>query len=180
MPACSVSKWCLTLYSPMDCILPGSSVHAISQARVLQSVAISSCRSSQPRDQTCVSCTGRQILYRWAIWEAFKGNSTHEKKIHWIVYFLNFLCTELCTLTWKTFYHNSLFGHFPLSIGASLVALQYRMCLQCRRPEFDPWMGKIPWSRKWQPTPVFLPGESHGPEEPGRLQSMGLQESDMT
>ena len=27
---------------------------------------------------------------------------------------------------------------------------------------FDPWVGKIPWSRKWQPTPVFLPGECHG------------------
>ena len=30
------------------------------------------------------------------------------------------------------------------------------------RYEFDPWVGKIPWSRKWQPTPVFLPEESHG------------------
>ena len=33
---------------------------------------------------------------------------------------------------------------------------------QCRRCWFDPWVGKIPWRRKWQPTPVFLPGESHG------------------
>ena len=31
-----------------------------------------------------------------------------------------------------------------------------------RRPRFDPWIGKIPWRRKWQPTAVFLPGESHG------------------
>ena len=30
------------------------------------------------------------------------------------------------------------------------------------RPGFDPWVGKIPWRRAWQPTPVFLPGESHG------------------
>ena len=30
------------------------------------------------------------------------------------------------------------------------------------RPEFEPWVGKIPWRRKWQPTPVFLPGESQG------------------
>ena len=30
------------------------------------------------------------------------------------------------------------------------------------RPGFDPWVGKIPWRRKWQPTPVFLPGKSHG------------------
>ena len=27
---------------------------------------------------------------------------------------------------------------------------------------FDPWVGKIPWRRKWQPTPVFLPGKFHG------------------
>ena len=35
------------------------------------------------------------------------------------------------------------------------------ICLQCGRPRFNPWVGKI-WRRKWQPTPVFLPGESHG------------------
>ena len=41
------------------------------------------------------------------------------------------------------------------------------MCLgflfpQCGRSGFSPWVGKIPWRRKWQPNPVFLPGESHG------------------
>ena len=36
------------------------------------------------------------------------------------------------------------------------------ICLQCGRPGFDPWVGKIPWRRKWQPTPVLLPGKSHG------------------
>ena len=36
------------------------------------------------------------------------------------------------------------------------------ICLQCGRPEFDPWVGKIPWIRKWHPTLVLLPGESHG------------------
>ena len=33
---------------------------------------------------------------------------------------------------------------------------------QCRRHQFKPWVGKIPWRKKWQPTPVFLPGKSHG------------------
>ena len=45
-----------------------------------------------------------------------------------------------------------------------------------RRPKkcgFDPWVGKIPWRRKWQPTPVFLPGESPWTEQPGGLQSKG-------
>ena len=35
-------------------------------------------------------------------------------------------------------------------------------CRSCRRCRFAPSVGKIPWRRKWQPTPVFLPGESHG------------------
>ena len=33
---------------------------------------------------------------------------------------------------------------------------------QCRRPVFNPWLGKIPWRRKWQPSPVYLPGKSQG------------------
>ena len=36
------------------------------------------------------------------------------------------------------------------------------ICLQCGRPGFNPWVGKIPWRRKWQPIPVFLPGKFHG------------------
>ena len=40
--------------------------------------------------------------------------------------------------------------------------LKKKICLQCSRPGFDPWVGKIPWRRAWQPTPVFLPRESHG------------------
>ena len=47
----------------------------------------------------------------------------------------------------------------------------YRIGLQCRRLDFDPWVGKIPWRRAWQPTPVFLPWT----EEPGGLQSLGSQ-----
>ena len=35
-------------------------------------------------------------------------------------------------------------------------------CRKCKRHEFNPWVRKIPWGRKWQPTPMFLPGKSHG------------------
>ena len=42
------------------------------------------------------------------------------------------------------------------------MALTVKNPLQCRRPRLDPWVGKIPWRRKWQPTLIFLPGESHG------------------
>ena len=37
---------------------------------------------------------------------------------------------------------------------------QWSVCLQWGRTGFNPWVGKIPWRRKWQPTPVFLPGNS--------------------
>ena len=49
-----------------------------------------------------------------------------------------------------------------LWVGASLWLSGYRICLRCKRNKFDPWVGKIPWRRKWQSTPVFLPGKPHG------------------
>ena len=53
--------------------------------------------------------------------------------------------------------------------------IKERIHLQCRRPRFNPWVRKIPWRRKWQPTPVSLPGKISWTEEPGGLKSMGLQ-----
>ena len=49
------------------------------------------------------------------------------------------------------------------------------ICLQCGRPGFNPWLRKIPWRMVWQPTPVFLTGESPWIEEPHRLQSIGSE-----
>ena len=55
----------------MDCSPPGSSIHGISQARILEWVAISFSRGSfWPRDWTHISFIGRQILYHWATWKA--------------------------------------------------------------------------------------------------------------
>ena len=45
---------------------------------------------------------------------------------------------------------------------------------------FDPWMEKIPWRRKWQPTPVFLPGESHGRRSLVGYSPWDRKESDTT
>ena len=62
---------CSTLCNHMDYTPPSSSVHGIISARILEWVAISSSRgSSQPKDQTSVSCIGRQVLYHGVIWEA--------------------------------------------------------------------------------------------------------------
>ena len=55
-----------------------------------------------------------------------------------------------------------------------------RICLQRRRLGFDAWVRKIPWKRKWQPTPALLPGESHGQRGLVGYSPRGLNESDTT
>ena len=67
LPSCMCPQLCPSLCDLVDVSLPGSSVHGISQARILEWVAISFSRGSiQPRDWThvsCISCIGRQVLY---------------------------------------------------------------------------------------------------------------------
>ena len=55
-----------------------------------------------------------------------------------------------------------------------------KICLQCRRPGFNAWLGKIPWRRKWQSTPVLLPGKSHGQRSLVGYSPWGRKESDTT
>ena len=50
-------------------------------------------------------------------------------------------------------------GGFPGGTSGKETAPQ---CRRHWRPGFNPWVGKIPWRRAWQPIPVFMPGESHG------------------
>ena len=60
------------------------------------------------------------------------------------------------------------------------VAQMVRICLQHRRPGFAPWVGKIPWKRIWQSTPVLLPGEFHGQRSLAGCSPQGHKELDMT
>ena len=101
---CSVAQSCLNLCSPMDCSPPGSCVHRIFPARLLEWVAISL---------------------------GFPGGTDGKEPTY--------------------------------------------QCRRCKRGRLDPWVRKTPSRRKWQPTAVFLPGESPWTEEPGGLQSMGSQ-----
>ena len=55
-----------------------------------------------------------------------------------------------------------------------------RQCRRLRRRGFHPWVRKIPWRRSWQPTPVFLPGESHGQRSLAGYVPKGCKELDMT
>ena len=66
---------------------------------------------------------------------------------------------------------------FPGGSDGNSVCLQ---CLPCERPEFSPWVRKISWRRKWHPTPVLLPGKSHGWWNLIGYSPWGHKESDMT
>ena len=101
VPTCSVaynSLW------PMDYSPPGSTVHGILQARILEWVAISySRRPSLPRHRTrvsCVSCSGGKILYHWATWEA-PSKSVYPCLNKLSLYFLNHSTSPLNSFTVK-------------------------------------------------------------------------------
>ena len=65
---------------------------------------------------------------------------------------------------------------YPLQYSwASLVAQMVKNPPAVQETWVQSWIGKIPWRKTWQPTLVFLPGESPWTEKPGRLQSMGSQ-----
>ena len=139
-----VTQSCPTLCDPMDYGLPGSSVYGIFQARMLEWIAIFSPReSSQPRDWTQVFHIAGRFFTIWATREA---QTLGIKKVLPI------------TLG------------FPGGTSGKESTCQYR---RHKRPRFDPWVRKIPWRRKWQPTPVFLLGKSHG--QRSLVQALGLQ-----
>ena len=92
--------------------------------------------------------------------------------------------TRLSDFTF-TFSHNvGCFHFFRVRLLVSL-GLPWWLCgkesaCQCRRPRFNPWSGKISWSRKWQPTPVFLPGKFYGHRSLVGYSPWGCKESDTT
>ena len=53
-------------------------------------------------------------------------------------------------------------------------------CRRCKRRGLNPWVGEMPWSRKWQSAPVFLPGKSHGQRNLAGYSSWGHKELDTT
>ena len=76
------------------------------------------------------------------------------------------------------YFHVFPYFHFHVGFhttGASLVAQTVKNSPALQETWFNPLVRKIPWRREWLPTPVFLPGEPPWTEEPGGLQSMGLQ-----
>ena len=96
-----VAQSCPTLCNPVDCNPPSSSVRGILQTRILEWVAMSSSRSSQPRDQTRVSGVAHRFFTTSATWEAHKQDRhvkiVRNRRLEWAVLVLK---------SWiLTFYH---------------------------------------------------------------------------
>ena len=89
------------------------------------------------------------------------------KKQH--IYFLRNIC-----------FQKKILLIYNLFLGASLVAQMVKVCLQCRWHRFNPWVRKIPWRKKWQHTPVLLPGKFHGLRSLVVYSPWGHKESDTT
>ena len=70
-------------------------------------------------------------------------------------------------------------GHTRVQCNGLPWGLRWqRICLQCGRPGFDPWVKKIPWRRVCQATPLFLPGEFHGQRNLVGYSPWGCKEPD--
>ena len=72
---------------------------------------------------------------------------------HYIKSMLCIIYTILCII-----YIYNIMG-LPRWLSGKESTSQYRRLKRCR---FNPWVRKIPWRKKWQPTPIFLPEKSHG------------------
>ena len=185
---CLVAELCPTLCDPVACSLPGSSVHGISQAGILEWVAVPFFMgSSWPRSWTSVPCIGRRILYHWVTWEA-QRISCLCLKAHWSTLLSSppqispWPEPELWDSDRRGFCSKGYLpqGHLPsvalnLPWWASLVGFPGGSddnLPAMRKRGFSSWVGKIPWRRERLPTPVFWSGEFHG-QKLGRLQSRG-------
>ena len=82
---------------------------------------------------------------------------------------------NVASLTWFQF-----LSQYPLLLGLSGDSVVKTLPSQCRRHGFNPWVGKIPWRRRWQPTLVFLPGKSHRQRSLMGYSPWGHKESDTT
>ena len=191
-------QYCPTVCDPMDCRLPASSVHGISQARILEWVAMPSSRaSSQPKDQShvsCVSCIAGGFFPHWVIREFKHSNKEIDsyqvklEKIHCLIWvslgkgnpqlFEQSYCStsekamtpHSSTLAWKLPWTEEPGG--LQSMGLWRVGHDWMTSLSL--------FTFMHWRRKWQPTPVFLPGESQGRQSLVGCRLWGCTESDTT
>ena len=85
----------------------------------------------------------------------------------------------LASFKWKWYLETTVWAYGGFRSGSVVKRKNKSTCL-CRRRGFDPWVRKIPWRRKWQPTPAFLPGKFHGQRSLAGYSPWSHKESDTT
>ena len=146
-----VPQSCLTLWDPMDCSLPGSSIPGISWQGYRSGLPFPSPGNLSDPGIEPESPAQKADSTIWATRETL-------------------VCTEISTI------QNGLMGLPRWHSGKEHAC----KCRRHKRHGFDAWIRKIPWRRKWHPAPVFLPGESHGQRNLEGYSPWGHKESDMT
>ena len=125
------------------------------------------------RDDSWKGWENRKLC--WCFFTSLEVDSRNLTLFEWLSMFSKNSCCKILAIiiilceSWYKRIHRSCFS------GGSgrEYACHFR---RCGRHRFGPWIGRIPWRRKWQPTPVFLPGESHGQWRPvGYIQPMRSQ-----
>ena len=130
---CLVAQWCPTLCDPMDCSLPGSSIHGIFQARILEWVAVPFSRvSSESRDQSQVSCIAGRFITIWASRESLQRYkyllSGSSGKFCWpLFYTVEFMlsCLTLQVLSWQFVPIQAICGSAQKSASFSKVSTSF-------------------------------------------------------
>ena len=91
-----------------------------------------------------------EVTSRFWVWENKKMGEMKDELVPW------WITDLLCSV-------KNLYFVYELTVFKHLIGLSGKeSACQCRRCGFDPWVGKIHWRRKWQPTPAFLTRKSHG------------------
>ena len=126
---------------------------------------------------------------RGAWWATFHGVAKSQTQLsehtQWSMP-VSFYFVCVCVCVWLQYIHGTVYMLTLLSIY--IIASQVVLVVQNLPANagdkidvgFDPWVEKIPWRRKWQPAPVFLPGEFHGQRNLVGYSPWGCKESDMT
>ena len=157
------------LCDPMDCSPPGSSVHGILQATILVWAAAPSSRASS-LTQESNQCFLR--LQHWRVGSLPLAPPGKPMLIKTRGLFSS--CKNYTVWYWSLV---ELLSGFPGGASGKELACH---CRRCKRHRFDPRVKTIPWRRALQPTPIFLPGESHGQRSLVGYSPWGRKESDTT
>ena len=124
----------------------------------------------------CCLCTWWEFLWEYNSWRTSDSPETiilgfprlsSFRQWAWVVQGFSSHFSPIVTVEWWnselwSFSVCNAFLNFTFWLGLRWWLNGKESACQCRRCGFDPWVGKIPWRRKWQPTSVFLPGKAHG------------------